>query len=541
MIGQLLDGRYRITRPLGTGGQGEVYLAVDERLYNAKRVVKRLCPAATDAATLAVARRLFTSEAKVLSRLGEHDQIPQLFDHFEENQEFFLVQSFIDGHSLSEELPQGKKLEQAEVLALLKEILQPLAFVHQNEVIHRDIKPPNLIRRDSDGKVVLIDFGAVKEIRSQVVDAQGRAQRTVIVGTGGYMPSEQKVGSPTLSSDVYAVGMIGIQALTGMMPYQLEQDQNLEILWHDLVQADPQLIAILDKMVLYDCRQRYQSAIEALHALEQLSSVDWMAYAPTLVADSQPLIDKPIPLITVEESPSSPLLKQNTKLWWIGGALIAALAGIIASTAFFTYTLNRDKEQVVNRSEVNQQQVVPPLDSDQREEASTPQVEPSPEIQLPDYRTIYQQAILDIESPGHQGAFDKLYLAAEAAIANNQASAMLTNLNQDGAGVLRRMTVGHPEWTVLINALSQADAGSYTLTYERAKLNISGGSDHSREWDLLFEAAKMAIANNQASEMLALLREDASGRFKLLATGHSEWQQLTDALEKEDHTLLKPS
>ena len=278
MLGQLLDGRYRIIQTLGAGGFGQTFIAEDIKLYNTQCVVKQLKPLATDPMTLQVARRLFDSEAQLLHRLGEHDQIPRLLAHFEEQQEFFLVQQLIDGHPLSHELTPGKRLSEGYAIALLQNILQPLSFVHQNNVIHRDIKPPNLIRRKQDGKIVLIDFGAVKQIGTQVVNAQGQTQMTVSIGTPGYMPSEQSRGSPRFSSDIYAVGMIGIQALTGLIPDQLQEDsQTAEILWRHLTAIDPKLADILDKMVRYDFRQRYHSAADALSAVQQLVT----PYTPT--------------------------------------------------------------------------------------------------------------------------------------------------------------------------------------------------------------------------------------------------------------------
>ncbi|MBW4555944.1 MAG: serine/threonine protein kinase [Trichormus sp. ATA11-4-KO1] len=272
MLGQLLDGRYRIIQPLGSGGFSHTYIAEDTKLYNTQCVVKQLKPQATDPKTLRLARRLFDSEAQLLHKLGTHNQIPQLLAHFEENEEFYLVQQFIVGHPLSDELVSGKHWSEGYAITLLQNILQPLAFVHQNNVIHRDIKPPNLIRRESDGQIVLIDFGAVKQIGTQVVNPQGHTKMTVCIGTPGYMPSEQSRGKPRFSSDIYAVGMIGIQALTGLMPDQIQEDaQSAEMLWRHLVHVSPQLADVLDKMVRYDFRQRYQSATEALTVVQKLA------------------------------------------------------------------------------------------------------------------------------------------------------------------------------------------------------------------------------------------------------------------------------
>lgn len=273
MLGQLLDGRYKIIYALGAGSFGHTYVAEDTKLYNSRCVVKLLKPLLTDPKSLQIARRLFESEAQLLHQLGSHDQIPQLLAHFEENQEFYLVQQYIPGCTLCDELMLGKQLTEAEVIELLRSILEPLTFVHQNNVVHRDIKPDNLIRRQSDGKIVLIDFGAVKQIGSQLLNPQGQTKYTVAIGTPGYMPSEQACGNPRYSSDIYAVGMIGIQALTGILPTQLQQDlHTAEINWRHLVQVNTVLADILDKMVRYDFRQRYHCATGALAAIESLTN-----------------------------------------------------------------------------------------------------------------------------------------------------------------------------------------------------------------------------------------------------------------------------
>ncbi len=168
MLGKTLSGRYYIVKHLGGGGFGQTYLAEDRQLPgNPLCVVKQLKPQATDPLTLQVSQRLFDREAQVLYKLGKHDQIPQLLAHFEQEQEFYLVQEFIEGHELKQELAVGKQLNENQVMTLCGDILKILEFVHQQEVIHRDIKPSNLIRRKQDGKIVLIDFGAVKQVSAQ--------------------------------------------------------------------------------------------------------------------------------------------------------------------------------------------------------------------------------------------------------------------------------------------------------------------------------------------------------------------------------------
>ncbi len=273
MIGKILDGRYEIISKLGEGGFGATYLAIDRKLPDRDQcVVKHFSPKATDTNTLSHARRLFETEAKVLNRLGNHDRVPRLLAHFEEDQKFYLVQEFVDGYDLSREINRSKQWTEEKVIVLLRDILEALEFLHQHHVIHRDIKPSNLMRRQQDGKIVLIDFGAVKQISSQGVNTQGQMTATVVVGTPGYIPSEQSQGQPRLCSDVYAVGIIAIEALTNLNPMQLTRDHLTgEIIWSDQAKVSYQFAQIIDKMVKYDFRQRYQSATEVLEALQQLT------------------------------------------------------------------------------------------------------------------------------------------------------------------------------------------------------------------------------------------------------------------------------
>jgi eukaryotic-like serine/threonine-protein kinase len=274
MIGKILDGRYQIISKLGQGGFGTTYLAIDKKLPNNDQcVVKLFTPQVDDPDSLHEARRLFNNEAIVLNTLGSHSQIPRLMSHFEDEEHFYLVEEFIAGEDLSHEINPGKIFSEEKVISLLKDILEVLEFVHKHDVIHRDLKPSNLIRRKQDQKIVLIDFGSVKQLASQTINIHQPTPLTVIVGTHGYMPSEQTQGLPRLCSDVYAVGIIGIQALTGSAAVLLPQDSSTgEILWRDPgAKVSPKLAAILDKMVKYDFRQRYQSATEVLQALEKLT------------------------------------------------------------------------------------------------------------------------------------------------------------------------------------------------------------------------------------------------------------------------------
>ena len=309
MSDQLIDGRYRIIRRLGMGGFGCTYVAEDIKQFNSRCVVKQLKPMVNHSEAMGLTRRLFESEARLLHQLGKSDRIPGLLAYFEENKEFYLVQELIEGQDLSQEIIPGKKFQETFVLQLLIDILEPLAFIHQQGVIHRDIKPSNLMRREADGKIVLIDFGAVKQIATtQVFSLQATTVAGTIIGTPGYMPSEQGQGTPKLSSDVYAVGVIGLQCLTGkkapsrrMLPDELQEDPHTaEIIWRDEAQISNELGEVLDTMVRYDFRQRYPSAQEALVAIQEIAGI-----SPSSINDSD-LAYKPTELPTVPATVPQP-------------------------------------------------------------------------------------------------------------------------------------------------------------------------------------------------------------------------------------------
>jgi eukaryotic-like serine/threonine-protein kinase len=292
-----LAGRYRVLRKLGEGSFAETFLAEDEHLPDSFRcVIKKLKTGVEEESKLQIAKRLFDAEARILHQLGNHGQIPQLLAHFEEDGEFCLVEEYVEGSSLYQELAAGQKWSEGYVIHLVRDILDVLKFVHQKHVIHRDIKPSNIIRREKDGRIVLIDFGAVKQVTSQALDDSSTLHaHTVIVGTPGYMPGEQLRGSPRMSSDVYAVGMIAIYALTGLNPAlgQLPEDESTaEIVWRDRASISPEFAAILEKMVAYDFRQRYPSATEALDAICVLA-LQRQEEAPTILKEASGSIGTP--------------------------------------------------------------------------------------------------------------------------------------------------------------------------------------------------------------------------------------------------------
>jgi serine/threonine protein kinase len=306
-VSYLLRNRYLIEKPLSAGGFGKTYIATDEDFPGKPRkVVKHLKPQNSSAKVLEIARRLFETEAKTLANLGtKTDRIPTLYAYFEENQEFYLVQEFIEGKTLTQEL-ENRRLSEAETLEVLQEILTGLETVHSNHVIHRDLKPDNIIRRANSNELVLIDFGAVKAIR-QATNLQ--ISQTISIGTPGYMPSEQGIGNPKLASDVYAAGAIALQCLTGVHPFDLLDPDTSEFKWRHLCQVSDRVANVLYKMVAVSQANRYPNANEAKKALDLLItpvSPPSVHLKPT----AQPVIPQPSPF---NNSPSTTKINRPVK------------------------------------------------------------------------------------------------------------------------------------------------------------------------------------------------------------------------------------
>lgn len=276
MMGQLLRNRYELLEKLGEGTFGDTFRAIDRDRFDELCVVKRLKPQHLDpTANSQMSQQILTwfeREAKMLKDLGKHPQIPDLLAYFTENNQLYIVQEFIEGQPLNQEIQPGKPLSESKVIQLLQEILDVLAFVHSKKVIHRDLKPANIMRRTNDGKIVLIDFGGVKELESTIcLTPDGQPIKSFVICTPGYAPSEQLRNNPQLASDVYAVGKIAIEALTGIPAYGLpEHPDTGELQWRDRVQVSDRLAALLEKMVQDRHGLRYSSATEALQALQAI-------------------------------------------------------------------------------------------------------------------------------------------------------------------------------------------------------------------------------------------------------------------------------
>ncbi|NES83695.1 MAG: serine/threonine protein kinase, partial [Moorea sp. SIO2B7] len=272
MTPTILNHRYRIIRSLGRGGFGETFLAEDTHMPSGRCcVIKLLNPIANNPQVYQIVQERFKREAAILEELGHgNSQIPQLYAYFELGGQFYLVQEWIEGETLTGKIKQQGTLKEDIVKDILVKLLSVLDYVHSKHIVHRDIKPDNIILRNSDSMPVLIDFGAVKETMGTVVKASGNPTGSIVIGTPGFMASEQAMGRPVYSSDLYALGLTAIYLLTGKVPQDLETEyQTGEIIWRrHALNISPTLATVLDKAIQSHVRDRYSSAREMLNALQ---------------------------------------------------------------------------------------------------------------------------------------------------------------------------------------------------------------------------------------------------------------------------------
>lgn len=267
-----LNNRYQPLGILGKGGFGATFGAADLALPgNPICVVKQLRPATDDPQVYKMAKELFEREAQTLGKVGVHPQVPRLLDYFEQNQQFYLVQEYVKGYNLHQEVKKRGPFTEAGIKQFLTEILPILQYIHSQKVIHRDIKPANLIRSQKDRKLVLIDFGAVKNQVNSMVASNESAQTAFTafaVGTAGFAPPEQMAMRPVYSSDIYAVGVTCVYLLTAKTPKDIGCDPETgEIAWEPYVNISQTLATVLKKMLEVSVKHRYKSAQEVLDAM----------------------------------------------------------------------------------------------------------------------------------------------------------------------------------------------------------------------------------------------------------------------------------
>jgi serine/threonine protein kinase len=267
----LLKDRYRPLHQIGSGGFGRTFLAIDLHIPSQPQcVIKQLSFPDTNQSTFAKAVALFRQEAVRLDEL-RHPQIPQLLAHFEQRNYLYLVQEFITGKTLAQELHQDGVLNEVQIWQVLESLLPVLQFVHAHQVIHRDIKPANIMRRSAGGELVLIDFGVAKQFTATAL-----LQTGTTIGSPEYMPPEQTRGKATPASDLYSLGVTCLHLLTGISPFDLFDVSKDRWAWRDYLirgrDVSDRLGEILDKLIQNALSQRFQSAEEVLAAMKPQSA-----------------------------------------------------------------------------------------------------------------------------------------------------------------------------------------------------------------------------------------------------------------------------
>ncbi|HIK12222.1 MAG TPA: protein kinase [Oscillatoriaceae cyanobacterium M33_DOE_052] len=266
----LLADRYRATKTIGQGGFGKTFLAVDEyKPSHPPCVIKQFLPQTNSPASAQKAAELFQREAQQLDELGRHDQIPELYAHFAQEQQQYLVQEFIDGENLEKELAANGAFNEQQIRQLLQDLLPVLQFVHEQGVIHRDIKPENILRRRVDGKLVLVDFGSAKNFSNKATNKVGTT-----IGSAGYVAPEQLLGKATPASDLYSLGVTCVRLLTQIAPLQLYDYREGVWVWRDYLQypVSDRLSALLEKLLQTKLEKRYQSVAQVQEAFREVTA-----------------------------------------------------------------------------------------------------------------------------------------------------------------------------------------------------------------------------------------------------------------------------
>ncbi len=340
MTAPLLNNRYRILQSLGEGGFGKTFLAEDTQMPSLRQcVIKQLKPMSDRPGVFALVQQRFSREAAVLEAVGKgHSQIPDLYAYFLEDGQFYLVQEWIEGQPLNT-LAQAPWTE-ARVTTLLVDALSALAHVHRQNLIHRDIKPDNIILRKADQLPCLIDFGAVKELMSTVVSTSGAQESSIVIGTPGFMPSEQAAGRPTFASDIYSLSMTMIYLLTGKSPAELPTDSsNGRVLWQQFAPTvSTRLASVLTRAIHPYFQTRYATANDMLAALQlPQTAIGQTASGQTTSGQSVPgqsvpgQMPAPIPPMGLSNVPTvvaAPVGQTTGQATVASGAASAPLAGI---------------------------------------------------------------------------------------------------------------------------------------------------------------------------------------------------------------------
>lgn len=259
-----LGDRYRALRQIGSGGFGTTYLGIDEsQTDHPPCAIKQFSPAITNDAK--ASSRLFRREAERLQLLN-HSQIPKFLAYFTNDQQQYIIQEFVPGETLEQELAETGAFSETQIRDLLHQILPILQYLHARNLIHRDIKPANIIRRQSDKRLFLVDFGATK-----LATGTSLAKTGTSIGTAEFVAPEQLRGKAVFASDLYSLGVTCLHLLTNTSPFNLVDGDNNWV-WRDWLKENSvssHLAEVLDGLISQPLSNRYSSASDSLQALNQ--------------------------------------------------------------------------------------------------------------------------------------------------------------------------------------------------------------------------------------------------------------------------------
>ena len=339
--GALFDGRYRIISRLGQGGMARVFLAQDESLHR-QVAVKVLADRHSDDPHFI---ERFQREARAAARLN-HPNIVQVYDQSQTEGMSYIVQEYVEGETLKDLIRRESPIEPRRAITIALQILAALRVAHQQGVIHRDVKPQNILVQP-DGKIKVADFGIASAGDTEMTEAGS------IVGTAQYLAPEQARGLPVgPPADLYAVGIVLYEMLSGRVPFEGEAAvtvamRHVQEAPEALTDRNPLVPVALESVVMRalakDPTQRYQSADQmgieldrvrqGLPISDETSVIGAATIAMTQLA-SETLVAPPLP---PREPPPSRGGNPNRKRLWIlllviGVVLLAGVAGVYAFT-----------------------------------------------------------------------------------------------------------------------------------------------------------------------------------------------------------------
>ena len=261
----LLKNRYRAIEPLSKGKLGGTFLAIDQdQPSQPPCVIKQFI----DLDATSNHSGAFQIYAEQLAEIGKHPQIPSLLASFEQEGGQYIVQEYIEGHSLEDELAESGTFNEIKIRQLLQDLLPALDFVHSFNMIHRDIKPENIIRCEATNRLMLVDFGT-----AGLYNRFHQIKPGSLTGSPEYAAPEQTKGKAVIASDFYSLGLTCLHLLTGLSVFDLFDVKSDVWVWRDYLKnpVSPQLGQVLDKLVARDWKLRYNRTSQIFKDLKKVT------------------------------------------------------------------------------------------------------------------------------------------------------------------------------------------------------------------------------------------------------------------------------